>query len=216
MDYSEARAVNLQNLIACKYTRDFPELLEKRAHLVFICDSLMFGCKDHNLIRSSSVNNGRAFTLNGFQLFIDMLNGLAIPLKKSDHPLVAVRERHDVCRIKGEVHLVETTAIPKLDTRMRNGIQFTRKRVRVIFPYRDHWMVDNGMFDETGVELPHTLQGPRHYVSDEKVYLLWVWMYIGIPDYWDNILTSFSFSTAPILEANRPWMDRYYRYPKPT
>lgn len=214
MDIAEAKAINLSNQIACKYTRDFPELLDRPRHLFFVCDSVMFGCKDHSLIRDSSANHGRAFTLNGFQFFMDTLHGTGIPFRLNRSPGVAVSERHDVCRVKGEVHLVETVTIPKLDTHMRNGVQFIRKRVRVIYPYRDHWMVDNGMFDETGIELPPLLQGPRHYVSDEKVYLLWVWMYIALPSYWDDIVADMTFTRIPIIQSDRHWMDRYYQYPK--
>jgi len=74
--------------------------------------------------------------------------------------------------------------------------------------------------DEYGPMLkpvPRALQGTKHFMlSKEKVYVIRAWMYVAIPEYWDNILDAGwrGFKTVNYYESKRSWLKEYYDFPK--
>jgi hypothetical protein len=107
-----------------------------------------------------------------------------------------------------------------LDTHMQNGVQFRRKRVEILYPYRDHAMVELGQ-EEILKDLPSGSittkpeQGVRHYVSDERMVRLWAFMYVGVPNYWDELIDGgFAFTQIPTKSSDRPGRKDYYQFNK--
>lgn len=201
-----------------KFTPDIAELELQQFCLLFVCDDLMQGCKNYPLIEDS-VSEGRAFTRDLFQFFRKDTDGTAIPLGTGRRGMAA-RNPADVCRIKGELHNVRPSSMMKLDTHMMNGIKYRRRRIEVLYPYRDHAIVKIGSEDTLpnipGIITTKNELGIRHFVSNEMVCSLEAWMYVGCHSYWDDLIDGgFAFSKQPIRQDNkRPWLDKYYQFNK--
>jgi len=207
------KAFNYYCRTKTRFTPDIAELEEHMAHVFFACDSLMTGCRNHNMLQDGKFK-GRAFTLNGFKFYQKRTDGTAIPMGGKDKPDL------NFTRIKGEVHLVSSLMLCQLDTMMQNGVQFRRKRVEILYPYREHELVKIGD-EEVLRDLPRGSittkpeQGLRHYVSDERIVRLWAFMYVGVPNYWDDLIDAgFAFTQIPIKHSDKPGRYEYYQFNK--
>ncbi len=208
-DPREIRAMNLMIKMACKFTPDYPVLLDLQAHLFFVVDDLQSGCR--NAI--SDKYGCRAYTNSGFECYRESLTDKVIPFYGSRKPELV--DKMNFARIKGEVHKVPTKQIPELDTKMRNGVQYKRTRILLLAPETLHTCVDNGKLDYvTGKELPWMLQGFKHHVSPERTIILRAWMYVAMRDYWNPIIDGLHFDRLEMQDSPRPWLRRYYQFNK--
>lgn len=211
-DPREIRAMNLMIQMACKHTPDMPELLDKQAHLFFIVDDFQHGCPNHAHLGDSEYGC-RAYSLDGVEAFRETLTNKVVPFYERRKPEL-VDKKH-FARIRGEVYKVPTKQIPKLDTEMRNGVQFVRKRIELLAVETFHWCVDNGNYDYvSGLPLPYTLAGFKHWVSPERVVVLKAWMYTAKRDYWNPLIDGMAFDHVEIHDSPREWLRRYYKFNK--
>lgn len=72
-------------------------------------------------------------------------------------------------RIKGEIWNCDTQRIFELDRAMENGLSFKRIRVNVVQPFRYKNIKTNTTTPE--------------YIKEHRV-----WMYVGVPEYWEKLL----------------------------
>lgn len=208
-DPKEIRAMNLMIKMACKFTPDYPVLLDLKAHLFFVVDDLQSGCR--NAIGDKY--GCRAYTNSGFECYREVLTDKVIPFYGSRKPELV--DKMHFARMKGEVHKVPTKQIPAIDTVMRNGVQFKRTRILLLAPETLHTCVDNGQLDYvTGRPLPWMLQGFKHHVSPERVIILRAWMYVAMRDYWNPIIDGMNFDRLEMHDSPRPWLRRYYQFNK--
>lgn len=202
-----------------RFTPDVMKLEEKQFHLLFAHDDVMVGCQNYKYIAEESVFEGRGFTTNAYQYFRKQTDGGLIALGTGYRADIAARSGHDFCRIKGELHNVRAAGIIRLDQHYENGLQYRRQRIKVIYPYRDHAVVEIGN-EELLPPWPGAITtknelGLRHYVSEEKVCVLEAWMYVGLHMYWDDLIDGgFAFQKIPIKNGLRPWCDKYYQFNK--
>ena len=211
-DPREIRAMNLMIQMACKFTPDMPVLLEKQAHLFFIVDDFQRGCRNHSHLGKSEYGC-RAYSMNGFEAYREQLTDKVIPYSFQKKP--DVFDKANFARIRGEVWKVPTPQIPKLDTAMLNGVQFIRKRIELLAVETIHWCIDNGSYDYvTGLPLPYTLAGFKHWVSPERVVILDAWMYVARRDYWDPLIDGLAFDKLEMYDSSRDWLRRFYKFNK--
>lgn len=156
------------------------------------------------------------FTANGytgskFNFWEQRADRLPVPMKASGPSFGTIFP--PALQIKGEVHLVRTERFKTLDTYKLNTVQYLRKRVGIIIPNRP---VLNRNVDTMKRELPPALQGKKVILGRERLWLLRCWMYIGNPEYWDDVFdagyNSSAFKHVHHLRSKRAWLEEYYYY----
>lgn len=194
------------------YTPDRLWLERHEWKYLFVYDELMLNRRKYELIKEDSVRMWQAFTEEDqFALWKKKLGTetISIPLKGADRVydgpgVTSVKlDKIDprkikpgiLGRIKGEIHAVRPHLFWKvLDKHYLNGIEFKRKRVRLIVPYR--------------------VEGS----SDEFVQKITADMYVGIKDYWSSQLDGgLLFSQVGAFVPNKTIIDAkriglYYYY----
>lgn len=206
----DIKALNRFALVQTKFTPDIATLELSLLQRVFVCDDLMLAGKNHKLIRDHSTRICRVFTRRSYNFYQKRTDQTPVVL-----PAIQVNSRYDFSslKIKGEVYSVESSAIPKLDTHYQNGVQYKRVRAQLLYPTSQHGQVVNR--DERGKPLPPALQGYKHFLLPERVDPIEAWMYIGIPEYWKDLIDGgYFFEPARIAEPKkeRPWLLKYYHF----
>ena len=170
-----------------QYTPDHIWLEKHEWVLLFVYDDLMTNRPRYDWLKDQSFFCGRAFTEDkDYALWKKKLGEftIPIPLKGADRlykgpgitsvPLSKM-DSNKICpgilgHIKGEVHAIRPQLLwNKLDRHYENRLEFTRKRIKLLVPYR----VQNG-----GVGVDH----------NEFVKVIKAWMYVGNKDYWNSQL----------------------------
>jgi len=104
-------------------------------------------------------------------------------------------------RIKGELFKVNSSRILELDEYKSNGVEFRRKRVEVLIPYRHIKRI---------VNRDHNYE----QVITDHVAKLEAWMYIGRYKYWQDFLDAgYHFKPCKIYEPGRLILPgKYYSF----
>lgn len=191
-----------------QYTPDNAKLEEYEFQLLFSPDETQRGYPQHSLIEDS-VFMTHAFTHRLYNYW-QQRDGQLIPLEASAP--AAVKYFPPSLRIKGEVHAIRPYQFRELDTWKQNTIQYTRKRVKLIVPYRQ--VIVKDYYDTDGRELPLCLQGKKGVLSPVQLHVVKAWMYVGNDDYWDPLLNAYNFTKVQHHESRQPWLKEYYSYPK--
>lgn len=177
-----------------KYTPDLAKLQERSHHFLFVADDLKRGHRRHDLLQGGEFW-AQAFTKSSFTLWKHNLGKETFPI-----PLEQRTRKMDFLKIRGEVHLLPTKTVRMLDEYRENGVQFIRKRVRVAIPYQ------NIRLDEDARVTWKSRTRDQHMMAH---------MYVGIPEYWNNLINDMQFSTAhhqPIGPVGSPhFYDFIYR-----
>lgn len=213
-DYSTFRDVIKGRLEDNKFTPDAHVLDEYEFQLFFAHDQLQRNMTLYPMIEESAYLCS-AFTTKNFQFFKSAVepDGIPIPMETElTEPLI--RNLPFPAKIKGELHIIRPKQFLPLDIMLKNGVQFTRKRVRLIVPYRERRLFPTK--DVHGRPLPKVLQGKEGltFWTNEKVYIIRAWMYVGNPDYWNDLLdVGYHFQSVKMFEPKqRTWLKRYYKY----
>ena len=192
------------------HTPDAAILEESEFQLLFICGTMMHNRAEYSKIEKNSEFLWRAFTYENFSFFCRTLpkdTPLPIPLSV-DTPL-APR-----VKIFGEVHKIKSEFIKELDILMANRVQFQRQKVKVMIPGR--WRVNEENHDVSGKALPKVLLGKKGLIAPETIHLRNMWMYVGIPGYWEPLLDGgyfFQKVTTKLPYRSKTWLgDKYYLF----
>lgn len=165
------------------YTPDLPALEQRERHWVFICCDLKLRLpRDYMIEREPDVSS--AFTEKSFVMWKKKLGNQSypIPLENTfDDPF----GQHPPLRIQGELYLLTPSQIILLDNLRLNGVEFERKRVKIIVPFR---------------------KGRLYKTFTKRVE---AWMYIGRSSYWDELIDGgYMFNIVKIFEP--PHQRRFY------
>lgn len=186
--------------------------------LLFASDDMRLGYERYGMIEDG-VPLCTAYTQETFGFWvqeIDVKGNLErtpIPLKQEGIPVL--RWFPPSLKIKGEVHAVRTYQFRAIDDYKRNTKQFRRQRVNLLVPYTRR--VDEHGADRLGIEFPQALRGKGIVIDlPPQVYILRAWMYVGIPEYWNELLDAGfrGFKTVNYYEGRKPWAKEYYDFPK--
>lgn len=200
-----------------KYSPDYGWLEQFEYQLLFSPDDTKQNHSRHCLIEDSELV-ATAYTTHSFNYWCMEAGEDRIPIPMlNDNPKHTIRYFPPPLKIQGEIHAVRPYEFLGLDTYKRNGVQFQRKRVNLILPYREV-LQEEYIFDKVGDyrPIPMCLQGKKGAVTSERVYIIRAWMYIAMPEYWDNLLDGGfrGFKTVNYYESRRPWLKEYYVYRK--
>jgi hypothetical protein len=199
-----------------RHTPDASEIFQYKHMLLFVCDqhkshmscfpdtlkygpTLMDGCADYPIV----------FTMQGFNMVYERSSGLVVPIHSEKTSFLPQ------AKIKGQLHKVRPDLIQDLDIRYQNGVQFKRRRIKLLLPYRAKLRGPWRTVD--GKPLPRALQGWRQKEFAEKIHIVEAWMYIGRHKYWhDRMDGGFETLQCPIFFPNveKSWLPRYYEYTK--
>ena len=195
------------------FTPDIYKLEKYQLQLLFVCDEWLSDRHQSFVMKELGENLGKAFTKDKFDFLIKATH--------PDKPSV-ILPNPDGNRIAGEVWVVEPSAFLKLDKLKLNGLQSLRHRVPILYPYRYHGFVQNydGYFTPDGILLPEALQGKKHWIGDEQIWMFeGMWMYQGHPDYWQDMVYSAPFFFDRVArfapKEEKTWLDKYYKYQNP-
>lgn len=203
------------------HSPDLSKLEQYEFQLLFCPDDTQRGYPQYPLIEDSAfVCTG--YTQKMFNYWQQRDGSLPIPMEAGDNP---IRSRFfpPPLKVKGELHAIRPYQFRDLDNYKDNLIQFERKRVRLLIPYREVLNLpepSNGNTRDGIVQpLPLQLMGKQGVLSPyEKVHTVKAWMYVGRPDYWSDILdagfNSHPFKPVQSHVSRRAWLKEYYSYPK--
>lgn len=195
------------------FTPDLWRLEKKPRQLVFVYDEWMSDRHQSLVLRDEDTKkHGIGYTHEKFNFLVKTTN----PERTS----VAIHDRKGL-RLMGEVWEIPHQLFIKLDKLKQNGLQSLRYRSLILFPWHESGTVINGdgYYTDDGYELPEALQGKKHWIGPEKIYVLECWMYYGHPMYWhDMIHTNPAFfnrveTFSP--KKTKKWISEYYRYQNP-
>lgn len=213
-DYSVLQEFISNRVFDNRYTPDAAELEKYQFQLLFVCDQLQRGMSLYKDIEMGAYLCN-AFTTKSFQFFKSRTGGWEYPIPlETDLAQPVVKYMPPPAQIKGELHLIEPWQFRKLDIDRKNGVQFSRKRIRILVPYRElHHILDT----KNGELIPRLLEGweTQKIESPEKVYIIRAWMYVGELDFWSDIVDAgYHFEAVTNFEPRKEkWLKkRYYKF----
>lgn len=212
-DFSPQVSLDLPKVPA--YTPDLGWLEQFEFQLLFCPDELQRSQPEYKHISEHSAFMANAYTRKTFDYWEQRIGNtrLGIPLPASNITLGTLFPRS--CRIRGEIHAVRPAAFIEIDYYKENTIRFLRKRVELLLPYRP-LLNRNVSLRERHKELPLALQGEKKMLGIEKVHIIRAWMYIGNPEYWDNLLDAgwSGFKHVHSFTSKRQWLGDYTHFTK--
>lgn len=198
-------------LDSVKHSPDLGWLEQKEGWLLLATDDLKSGHSRYSLGGGAVLCTG--FTEKKYNFWVQDEGTDRVPIPMLAQSEQTVRYFPPPLRIQGELQWVQSAAFQRIDDYKRNTKQFRRQRVNVLVPYH----VESRGGDEHGKELPKVLQDKNYVIKGpERVYIIRAWMYVGRPEYWDELLDAGfrGFKTVRHVESRRPWLKEYYAYPK--
>lgn len=113
-------------------------------------------------------------------------------------------------RIQGELYATYSSHIPILDIYYQNGVEFERRRVKILRPWRHIVRAKDG-FPLNGQHLESfKARGIVH--SMRGCTVLDAWMYTAIPEYWSGQLSRQFVPVQKYTSPNEPWLKDYYSF----
>lgn len=182
------------------YTPDICLLEAKLMHRIFIPDETMRGHYNYQMIGEHSAYLCLGYTYDRFECFRRITNQSLIAIPSGDKQTEPYHPRGPA-RIKGEVHLIETAGLIKLDNHKENGVQFERKRVRILVAAYPQKTASDGNIQ----------------LGQEHVFPIEMWMYVAKQDYWEPLIDDgYLFKPVDVFVAKKPkkWLTKYYQFLK--
>lgn len=195
-----------------KYTTDIAVLEAHSWQLFFACDETQLG-HSHQKMLGENVYKCPGFTQRGFNYWDGGPIFGSVPLE-AEGIINQMPNYPDIAKIKGQVLLVRPQSFLRLDEYKENGVQFTRMKVRIIVPYRNLKFIHDKNIPDPEIE----------YISEcghigrtyEKVCTIRAWMYIGVPEFWDKLISNYDWRSVETFQArNRNWCRTYYQLRRP-
>ena len=173
-------------------TPDVEKLWRKELHNVFLSDEFMRNRRMHSDIAEHGFCAWpSAFAEPRYSLWREIETGKVIPLPKG-----YVNSPQSL--VKGEIWSIFADRIPKLDKYKTNGVQFIRKRVKIIVPY---------------IEVRETYGYGKHSVN--MIKSVTCWFYEGLTSFWNERLDAgYNFQAFKPFTPNAKDSPRYYYYTK--
>lgn len=173
--YNPVGKIILQGCDETLFTPDIAELEQKPRHHFFVYDEMMVDNRKYDFLKEHSITMAEAFTRDKFHTWKKDLGVASFPIAFETDGFVP-----DAVRIKGELMLIASSHIPTLDKYKQNGVEFVRKRIRLVIPY---------------VTVEHTGDGP---VKKTRHTLVTAWMYVGVKAYWDTVMSGYRYSRLKV------------------
>jgi gamma-glutamylcyclotransferase (GGCT)/AIG2-like uncharacterized protein YtfP len=182
------------NQLTSPYSPDMGLLQEHQRILIFVFDDMMQGKTNADLIVATSVTGrwplANAYTEDKFYFWKKDLGKMSYPVALEKPVSGFTRFDATPAKIWGELYAIRPTSFNLLDTERENGLQYTRRRVKVRVPY---------IYSKPIPEIREVILEP--------------FMYIGNHEYWDDQLAGIHTS-KPIDKTPDPreWLGAHYRF----
>lgn len=197
----------------CVLTPDIWKLEQSMYQLIFVPDDMMRGRINNHLIADAGKDGDvpvhpACFTFDRYTMFKKDLgeHSFPIPMDKTFEPSGYLRVKPVPAKIKGQLYAILSPQIIKLDIHRQNGLLFRRERREISLPYR-HVKYNDKPDAEVYSKLP--------VISPYFLKTVTASMYVGIPEYWDNLISDmFTVRECNKEALNQPqfWVDEYYRF----
>jgi len=190
------------------WTKDASLLSQYETQPIFIYDRLMEGQDDYSKIKDHiQPRFSWGFTSQRFCNWQKNLGKLSFPIaldtqtQPLDIPWADLAR--ETCwfrdappaRIKGAVYNISTKAFFELDKLYRNGLHFTRRKVKILIPY----------------------QAKKENGGTDYLVGLWCWMYVGNQDHWEKQLDAgMFFKPVKIYPLQHTGLSDYSFFDVPT
>jgi gamma-glutamylcyclotransferase (GGCT)/AIG2-like uncharacterized protein YtfP len=199
-----------------KFTPDLLEIESTETQLLFVYNELMAGRSKYlELMGLHAHLEATAYTQEpNWVLWKKDLGALSFPiaLPGVDHGKVHLQKQHiqlpfptrgTASKIKGELYSIASTSIKEIDNYMLNGVQFQRKKIRLVIPYHEIEIGEER--DDNG--------SVCSYHNTPKAYIVRAWFYEGRPEHWDPILDyGYSSRIVGLYPSEKTYLNNHYYY----
>lgn len=207
-----------------KFTPDVAEIELAPWSIFFIHDELKEGCKGHQQIKDTSVFLADAISQGGFCFYNHKFaddgtpedNQVALERATTDRILPWADQRGAPnAHISGQLYRIRSNHVKKLDTMYENGVQFLRKRVQVrVNDFRERLAFKNRFQIENFAKDYLNYHTTRGIITSpiSKTYFVDAWMYVGVPDFWEDQLDAgLRFEPVQLVRDKKTNLI-YYKY----
>lgn len=176
-----------------EYTPDIQELETRGFQLLFVMGELMVGHRKHDeLLNQHSACLSAGFTVHDYVCVLHKLGQVGYPITLEE----SIRGFRRT-RVKGELFAVRSSQFISIDNYKLNGVEFNRKRIKVVVPYQE---VLQGVGETT--ILPH-----------QQMEVVDAWAYLGNYSYFHNFLDAgYEFVPVNIYKyegINDTWLGEF-------
>lgn len=198
-----------------QYTPDILMLQQEKLQTMFLPCDMKRGMRNHDMLANSDSFKdceflGQGYTNKKFVLHRKNLgdHSFPIPLPGIDSREVSLGMRgahfSDVsARVRGELWDIPTELVVEvLDKYKRNGVEFQRQKLQIIYPYKT-----------LVTQLNRDSNLEEYQFSGEQIYHYTAWMYVGLEKYWaDYFDGGYTVGPCRLFGSKKRWMDQYYEF----
>lgn len=195
-----------------RYTPDIGTLERSEFQRVFIYNEMKYAHRAKDFLPETLVErDATCYTDDYFVLHKKRLGqasqAIATDADVWPHPLGPTADR---ARIQGELYIICSSHISVLDTYHQNTIEFERRRVRILRPWRHIVRAKDG-FPLNGQMLESfKARGIVH--SMRGCATMDAWMYVGRQDFWAGQLARLFTPVSLYTSPNEQWLKEYYAF----
>lgn len=205
-------------------TPDLWWLGKRHLQLIFVYGTQMRGHPQHELIDQHSVYAATTYTDGKFSLWKKKLGKESFPIAiegstplPDGHlaagwkpPTWALPPR---ARIQGELYAIDTQQLIALDKHYQNTLEFQRKRVPLVIPYKKLYRIPGSAMQQQIAEQMGGRFKDEVVTSENDVATVKAWMYIGKSEYWTD-QSDHLFSPGNTFRSRVGWLGDYYAFTK--
>ena len=206
------------------YTPDIWVLRRYHFQLLFVYGTQMQGHPQHELINDYGAYAATAYTDGQFTLWKKRLGRESYPvaLEGSEYLPDGHKASGYRCpewalpphtRVQGEIYAIKTQQLINLDKHYQNTLEFKRKRVPLLIPYRKLHKIDT-QGEPGGIQEFINQQFDIHdkvVTTENAIKTIRAWMYIGISEYWTS-QSNHLFSPVQVYTPRLGWLGDYYAF----
>lgn len=184
-----------ESRLDASFTPDIAKLERYKYQLIFVYDETMFGHPQAQLLKDKASLLSKAITKNQYTMWKRKLG-------KETYPVAMDKKFHNLLSapIKGELYRMRPKHFIELDSYKDNGVRYYRKRIDIVVPWKE--------------VVRHKTTNVVITKAERKTEVK-AWMYIGVPDFWEEVLDA-GFMSSPVrcFQPNDPRAKPYYMFTK--
>lgn len=215
---SQEQTIPVEEAVRCalestRFTPDIHDLERSETQRVFIYNEMKSGHRASVMLPDPYVvHDATCYTDAFFWLYKKRL-GLASRAIALDESGTWFRPDWDQvygARIQGELCIIKSSHIPILDEFHKNTVEFTRKRVKILRPWRNIVRAKDG-YPLNGEHL-ESLKAKGIVHSMRGCGTMDAWIYLGNKEYWSEQLSRMFTPTKLYTSPNEGWLKEYYSF----
>lgn len=195
-----------------KFTPDIAELERSEFQRVFIYNEMKYAHRSHSFLPETlAERDATCYTESYFTLHKKRLGkasqAIATDSDLWPHPCGPTADR---AKIQGELYVICSSHLSVLDTYHQNTVEFERRRVRILRPWRSIVRAKDGFPLNGQILESFKARGIVH--SMRGCATMDAWMYVGRQEYWSGFLARLFSPVSMYNSPNEPWLHEYYAF----